>query len=268
MITLIADVIASTGADSFTFAYSRDDSSYSDLFSVSASTSGAKLATLPSDLNGTVYIRVMDNVRNSGNVTSHEVQVDHLTIRSEKGSVMPAPTAPESLYASAAGSDQITLDWVDTSDNEFGFNVERRLDSAGQWERVATTGVNGNTYTDIGLQPGTLYHYRVRAFNSAGTSAYSASASAQTEEGQGAAVDISLSVTSYKVKGSQVADLSWSGASSTTVDIYRDGSLIDGQVANSGAFTDDIGQKGGGGYQYEVCEAGTNTCSPAANADF
>ncbi len=37
---------------------------------------------------------------------------------------------------------------------------------------------------------------------------------------------ISLSVAAYKAKGVQYADLTWSGASSTDVDVYRNGVVI------------------------------------------
>lgn len=89
------------------------------------------------------------------------------------------------------------------------------------------------------------------------------SVSVSTSTGGG----ISLSATGYKVKGVQNADLSWSGATTSQVDIYRDGSLI-ATVSNSGSYTDNIGQKGGGTYVYEVCEAGTSTCSAGATVVF
>lgn len=72
--------------------------------------------------------------------------------------------------------------------------------------------------------------------------------------------DVALSVNGYKVKGSQMADLTWSGATGTDVDIYRDGSVIT-TTANDGAYTDALNTKGGGVYDYQVCEAGTTTCS-------
>ena len=77
----------------------------------------------------------------------------------------------------------------------------------------------------------------------------------------------SLSVFAYKLQGLQKADLTWSGATSTNVDIYRDGSLIT-TVANSGSYTDNINRRGGGSYTYQVCEAGTNICSNTANASY
>lgn len=78
---------------------------------------------------------------------------------------------------------------------------------------------------------------------------------------------ISLLASGYKVKGLQKADLSWSGATSTNMDIYRDGSLI-ATTSNDGSYTDHIDQRGGGTYTYQVCEAGTSTCSSETNVVF
>jgi hypothetical protein len=49
--------------------------------------------------------------------------------------------------------------------------------------------------------------------------------------------------SAYKVRGRKHADLSWSGAASTNVDIYRDGSKI-ATVANSGAYTHSTNETG------------------------
>jgi len=78
---------------------------------------------------------------------------------------------------------------------------------------------------------------------------------------------ITLSANGYKVKGKHTIDLSWSGASSTNVDIYRDGALI-ATVTNNGAYTDSTNNRGGGSYDYEVCEAGTSTCSATVTVNF
>ena len=71
---------------------------------------------------------------------------------------------------------------------------------------------------------------------------------------------LTLSVVSSKIKGQQVGDLSWTGATSTNVDIIRDGARV-ATVANSGAYQDRTGQKGGGTTVWQVCEGGTTTCS-------
>ncbi|MFG0252748.1 MAG: S8 family serine peptidase [Phycisphaerales bacterium JB038] len=78
---------------------------------------------------------------------------------------------------------------------------------------------------------------------------------------------ITLSASGYKQRGLQKADLAWSGATSTNVDIFRDGSLI-ATTANDGAYTDPIDQRGGGSYTYRVCEAGGGPCSPDVTVTF
>ena len=83
----------------------------------------------------------------------------------------------------------------------------------------------------------------------------------------GSSGGITLSATGYKVGGVQHADLSWSGATSTSVDVYRDGAKIT-TTANDGAHTDNIGRRGGGTYTYRVCEAGTTTCSNETTVTF
>lgn len=80
---------------------------------------------------------------------------------------------------------------------------------------------------------------------------------------------LSLSATGYKVRGLQKADLSWNGAASNTVDIYRDGTRVIEGTSNDGAETDNINLKGGGSYEYRVCEAGSTTsCSNTVTVAF
>lgn len=78
---------------------------------------------------------------------------------------------------------------------------------------------------------------------------------------------MTLSATGYKVRGVKHADLSWSGATSTDVDVYRDGSSI-ATTGNDDSYTDDTGQRGGGSHTYQVCEAGTSTCSNETTVSF
>jgi thermitase len=78
---------------------------------------------------------------------------------------------------------------------------------------------------------------------------------------------MALSAMGYKTQGLQKADLTWSGATSTTVDLYRNGVKIT-TTPNDGFHTDNINARGGGGYTYRVCEAGTNICSNDATISF
>lgn len=71
---------------------------------------------------------------------------------------------------------------------------------------------------------------------------------------------ITLAVTAYKKKGVKKADLSWQGATSNTVDVRVNGAVSLAGTPNDGAETLSLG-KGSGTYRFQVCEAGTTTCS-------
>lgn len=81
------------------------------------------------------------------------------------------------------------------------------------------------------------------------------------------ASDITLSATGYKVKGRHSVDLSWTGATTTNVDIYRDGSIIS-TTLNDGFYVDNMSYVGNGFYTYQVCEEGTSTCSGVVDVIF
>ncbi len=89
------------------------------------------------------------------------------------------PGAPSGLTALAASPSQLVLSWVHTGITEDGFKIERSPDGLA-FEEIATVGLNVTTYTDGGLEPGSSFVYRVRAFNSAGNSIYSPKATGHT----------------------------------------------------------------------------------------
>jgi hypothetical protein len=65
-----------------------------------------------------------------------------------------------------------------------------------------------------------------------------------------------------KVNGMNTVRLNWTGATSASVDVYRDDVLI-ATTPNAPPFlyTDFTGDTGRAQYTYRVCEAGTQTCS-------
>ena len=75
---------------------------------------------------------------------------------------------------------------------------------------------------------------------------------------------ITLAVSMTKVKGNNFANLAWAGAGSS-VNVKRDGATI-ATVSGTG-FADALG-KGGGSRSYQVCNAGTTTCSPVVNVSY
>jgi len=88
--------------------------------------------------------------------------------------------APNELVATASSDTSIVLDWVDITDNETGFQLERSTSFNGGYSLIATLTENIETYEDTGLTPETGYYYRVRAFNDQDTSIYSNKAFAAT----------------------------------------------------------------------------------------
>lgn len=89
------------------------------------------------------------------------------------------PAAPSGLSAAAVSSAQINLTWTDNANSETGFKVERSS-NGGKWVQIATVNANTTSYSNTGLSRNTSYSYRVRAYNAAGNSGYSNTASAKT----------------------------------------------------------------------------------------
>lgn len=76
---------------------------------------------------------------------------------------------------------------------------------------------------------------------------------------------ITLSAATSKIKGARTTDLTWSGATSSTVDLYRNGLLL-ANTPNDGAERTTVPVKGT--YTYRVCQAGTQYCSNDVTVAF
>ena len=70
-----------------------------------------------------------------------------------------------------------------------------------------------------------------------------------------------------KVGGINTSRLKWRGATSPSVDVYRDGNVI-ATTPNDGLYDDSTGTTGQASFMYTVCEAGTQTCSNTVTVNF
>jgi PA14 domain-containing protein/fibronectin type III domain protein len=122
------------------------------------------------------------------------------------------PSAPTGLTAAVVSASQVNLAWTDTSNDENGFRVERKIGVGGNYQPLATPGPGATTYSDTGLSTSTTYYYQVRASNNAGNSAPSNEVSVTIPGGPGglaAPTNLTATVVSaYKIT------LSWSDNSS------------------------------------------------------
>jgi hypothetical protein len=78
---------------------------------------------------------------------------------------------------------------------------------------------------------------------------------------------ITLSATGTRGQGRRIVNLTWSGAVSPTVDVYRNNAFLV-NTQNDGTYTDTINGSGHGTFTYRVCEVGTQTCSNNVTVTF
>jgi len=79
---------------------------------------------------------------------------------------------------------------------------------------------------------------------------------------------INLSAVGRRVQGRHTVNLTWSGANSADIDLFREGVVI-ATVPNTGSYKDFIGVRGGNvRYTYTVCEVGTQNCSNEVTVRF
>ena len=94
-----------------------------------------------------------------------------------------APNAPANLSLPSGYSPtetSVKLTWRDNATDETGFKLEREIVGSATWVQIASLSANITSYTDTGLTGNATYKYRVKAYNSYGSSAYSNTLTATT----------------------------------------------------------------------------------------
>ena len=184
------------------------------------------------------------------------------------GTVPPAPsvpTAPSNTSAGAVSDQRIDVSWSDNSGDESGFRIERSPNGV-NWSEIAQVGTDVRSYANTGLPSGTWYYYRVRAWNSVGTSGYSNVASARTQDPAPPAAPppappASPASVAANASGSEVM-VSWADQSSNEsgFDVLREkynsrkgtwGSAVTMNVAGAN-ITSLVDSPGSGTFRYRV----------------
>jgi len=105
--------------------------------------------------------------------------------------VVTIPSAPTDLKGVLTPPVQIDLIWIDASNNEDGFKIERKS-GTDAFAVIATLGQNVVTYSDKGLTKGTSYTYRVYSYNTKGNSSNSNEIVVKTEDPEVGSLKIGL----------------------------------------------------------------------------
>jgi len=154
----------------------------------------------------------------------------------------------------------LTCDFMDTSSDSDGTIVSRSWDFG-----------DGNTSTEQNPPPHTYaaadtYTVSLTVTDNDG---FSDSTSQQVTVNDPATGGITLdSVTPYKARGLKKVDLVWSSDNVGQVTILRDGNPLPDNTNDDGAYTDNIDTRGGGSYDYQVCEVDSGDCSNTLTASF
>jgi hypothetical protein len=104
------------------------------------------------------------------------------TVPGATATLVALPPAASNLAVTFADDTHVDLAWIDNSQSEIGFRVERALDSGftSGLTVVGTAPANGVAFSDTTIAGGTTYFYRVIAFNSNGDGGASNAVSATT----------------------------------------------------------------------------------------
>jgi len=82
------------------------------------------------------------------------------------------PNAPTNLSATPTGWNTIRLNWQDNSDNEIGFELQRKRQGEPDYTSLTVTSANMLVADDGAAVAGTTHFYRLRGYNMAGTSVF------------------------------------------------------------------------------------------------
>jgi len=112
---------------------------------------------------GTTYTYRLRAIGNGTNIYNSDYSAEVSARTWYEVIVIPViPGAPSILIATAVSASQIDLSWLDQSDNETGYRIERQSGS-GAFVQIGLTAPNVTSYADSGLPAAATFTYRVQA---------------------------------------------------------------------------------------------------------
>ena len=210
-------------------------------------------------LNGTTAQCLFDAAKtgNLGLSNNTDGQQGLVVDPSTCGSTGPTNNAPNASFSESCTD--LSCNFTDGSSDSDGTIVSRSW-SFGDGSSSSAQNPS-HSYASAGT-----YTVTLTVTDDDGATDSASSSVTVSEGGTGGGVDLA-SVSAYKVKGKKRWDYSWSGATSSSVDILLDGNVA-ATTANDGAYTLVTNEKGGGTHSHQVCEAGTSNCSAVVNTIF
>jgi photosystem II stability/assembly factor-like uncharacterized protein len=165
--TLYLSWNTSTSADSYRLQVSKDSTFKSFILNDSTLTTPTRQVTGLDD-GVRYYWRV--NSKNAAGISPYSDIRLFSTILN----------TPGNLSASALWGYKVLLKWTDASNNESGYVIERKLSADTSYTLIDSVKLNIITFTDSSLTSINTYNYRVKAYNTYGSSLYSNIASVST----------------------------------------------------------------------------------------
>lgn len=114
-------------------------------------------AANPDDTTGT-----SNDTDNTGDTGDDSTGGD--TDNGDGSNTATAPSLPTGISSSAVDNELINISWIDNSNNETGFKIERTTDNA-NWTEIADVTADVSSYTDSDVSAGNSYTYRITAYN-------------------------------------------------------------------------------------------------------
>ena len=193
----------------------------------------------------------------AGNGIPSVAKIVKLGSVSEPGPPPPPPSSSVALAVTGsvdATKQYMTLKWNGAS----GTTVDVYRNGA-YLRNAPNTGSYTNSITSAGLS---AYGYKVCELVS-----IRCSNGATVQFSGRTAAPIPLNVAAWTDPTRKLMDLTWTGASGPTVDVYRNGAFLK-NTPNSGRYTNSYTGLSAATYTYKVCAAGTTTCSRVATVRF